>query len=290
MGGVSGGRIIVVDDEPGMREFLEIMLQKDGYSVVTAGDGRQAEEKINSQMFDLAIIDVQMPTMDGLDLLKKINEKAPDTTVIMITAFASHESAIEAMKHGAYDYITKPFKIDEIKLVIKKALEKKRLVTENIKLKRELENKFGFGNIIGRSPAILQVFELIKRVAELNVNILITGESGSGKELVARAIHYAGNRRQGSFVPVNCGAIPETLIESEFFGYKRGSFTGAIRDKKGLFTEADKGTIFLDEIADLPIHLQVKILRVIEEKKIRPLGTLESTSIDLRVIATYKRG
>ncbi len=289
MGGVSGGRIIVVDDEPGMREFLEIMLQKDGYSVVTAGDGRQAEEKINSQMFDLAIIDVQMPTMDGLDLLKKINKKAPDTTVIMITAFASHESAIEAMKHGAYDYITKPFKIDEIKLVIKKALEKKRLVTENTRLKRELENKFGFGNIIGRSPAILQVFELIKRVAELNVNILITGESGSGKELVARAIHYAGNRSQGSFVPVNCGAIPETLIESEFFGYKRGSFTGAIRDKKGLFAEADKGTIFLDEIADLPIHLQVKILRVIEEKEIRPLGTVETTSIDLRVIAATNK-
>ena len=240
MGGVSGGRIIVVDDEPGMREFLEIMLQKDGYSVVTAGDGRQAEEKINSQMFDLAIIDVQMPTMDGLDLLKKINEKAPDTTVIMITAFASHESAIEAMKHGAYDYITKPFKIDEIKLVIKKALEKKRLVTENTRLKRELENKFGFGNIIGRSQAILQVFELIKRVAELNVNILITGESGSGKELVARAIHYAGNRRQGSFVPVNCGAIPETLIESEFFGYKRGSFTGAIEIKKVCFQKLIK--------------------------------------------------
>lgn len=283
------GRVIVVDDEPGMREFLEIMLQKDGYYVQTSGDGRNAIDIIEKENFDLAIIDVQMPSMNGLDLLRRMSDTSPDTTVVMVTAFASHESAIEAMKLGAYDYITKPFKIDEIKLVIKKALEKKRLVHENTRLKRELENKFGFGNIIGRSPSILQVFELIKRVAELKVNVLITGESGSGKELVARAIHYGSERAHGSFVPVNCGAFPETLIESELFGYKKGAFTGAAKDKKGLFEESDKGTIFLDEIADLPLHLQVKLLRVIEERKNRPLGSTESVPIDLRVIAATNK-
>jgi len=283
------GRVIVVDDEPGMREFLEIMLQKDGYYVQTSGDGRNAIDIIEKENFDLAIIDVQMPSMNGLDLLRRMSDTSPDTTVVMVTAFASHESAIEAMKLGAYDYITKPFKIDEIKLVIKKALEKKRLVHENTRLKRELESKFGFGNIIGRSPSILQVFELIKRVAELKVNVLITGESGSGKELVARAIHYGSERAHGSFVPVNCGAFPETLIESELFGYKKGAFTGAAKDKKGLFEESDKGTIFLDEIADLPLHLQVKLLRVIEERKNRPLGSTESVPIDLRVIAATNK-
>lgn len=283
------GRVIVVDDEPGMREFLEIMLQKDGYLVQTSGDGRNAIDIIEKENFDLAIIDVQMPSMNGLDLLRRMSDTSPETTVVMVTAFASHESAIEAMKLGAYDYITKPFKIDEIKLVIRKALEKKRLVHENTRLKRELENKFGFGNIIGRSPAILQVFELIKRVAELKVNVLITGESGSGKELVARAIHYSSERAQGSFVPVNCGAFPETLIESELFGYKKGAFTGAAKDKKGLFEESDKGTIFLDEIAELPLHLQVKLLRVIEERKNRPLGSTESVPIDLRVIAATNK-
>jgi two-component system, NtrC family, response regulator PilR len=287
--GQEKSRILVVDDEPGMREFLEIMLQKEGYSVETTADGRKAVEKIENKLFDLAIIDIQMPVMNGIDILKKMNEKKTDTTAIMITAFASHETAIEAMKLGAYDYITKPFKIDEIKLVIKKALEKKRLERENSRLRKELETKFGFGNIIGRSGAILKIFELIKRVSELKVNILITGESGTGKELVARAIHYTGTRRHGPFVPVNCGAIPESLMESELFGYKRGAFTGAVRDKKGLFEEADSGTIFLDEIADLPVHLQVKLLRVIEEKTTRPLGSTEPILIDVRVVAATNK-
>ncbi|MGH7890022.1 MAG: sigma-54 dependent transcriptional regulator, partial [Thermodesulfobacteriota bacterium] len=194
-----------------------------------------------------------------------------------------------AMKLGAYDYITKPFKIDEIKLVIRKALDKKRLERENSRLKKELETKYGFGNIIGRSPAIVKIFELIKRVSELKVNVLITGESGTGKELVARAIHYSGARHDGPFVPVNCGAIPETLMESELFGYRRGAFTGAVRDKRGLFEEASGGTIFLDEIADLPLHLQVKLLRVIEERSIRPLGSTEPVLIDIRVIAATNK-
>ncbi len=282
-------RVLVVDDEPGMRDFLEIMLRKDGYEVDTASDGAEAIDRIEQKMFDLAVVDIQMPVMNGIDVLQKINEKSPETTVIMITAYASHETAIDAMKLGAYDYITKPFKIDEIKLVIKKSLEKKRLERENSRLKKELETKYGFGNIIGRSPEIVKVFEMIKRVSELKVNILISGESGTGKELVARAIHYSGNRHEGPFVPVNCGAIPENLMESELFGYKKGAFTGAQRDKKGLFEEADRGTIFLDEIGDLPLHLQVKLLRALEGKEIRPLGSTEVVPIDVRVISATNR-
>lgn len=282
-------KILVVDDEPGMRDFLEIMLQKEGYAVETVPDGLRAVERVESTLFDLCIADIQMPKMNGIELLRRLGEKSPETTVIMITAFASHETAIEAMKLGAYDYITKPFKIDEIKLVIKKALDKKRLERENSRLKKELQTKYGFGNIIGRSSAIMKVFELINRVSQLKVNVLVTGESGTGKELVARAIHYSGARHGGPFVPVNCGAIPETLMESELFGFRRGAFTGAQRDKRGLFEEADKGTIFLDEIAELPLHLQVKLLRVIEEKTIRALGSTESVPVDMRIIAATNK-
>jgi len=287
--GKDKSKILVIDDEPGIREFLEIMLHKSGYLVETVADGLKAIDKIESDLFDLAVVDIQMPVMNGIEVLKKINEKSPETSVIMITAYASHETAIEAMKLGAYDYITKPFKIDEIKLVIKNALEKKRLERENLRLKRELETKFGFGHIIGRSPELLRVFELIKRVSELNVNVFIVGESGTGKELVARAIHYSGTRRDGPFVAVNCGAIPETLIESELFGYKKGAFTGALRDKKGLSEIANGGTLFLDEIAELSRHLQVKLLRVIEEKKIRPLGGTETADIDVRIIVATNK-
>ena len=219
-------RILVVDDEPGMREFLEIMLQKDGYSVETAADGPEAIDKIEQSLFDLAIVDIQMPVLNGIEVLKKVSEKSPDTTVIMVTAYASHETAIEAMKLGAYDYITKPFKIDEIKLVIKKALDKKKLERENTRLRKELETQYGFGNIIGRSPAIVKVFELIKRVAELNVSLLITGESGTGKDLVARAVHYSGSRHGKPFFPVNCAAIPEALRKGPSLvrsGTKKGS-------------------------------------------------------------------
>ena len=281
--------ILIVDDEPGMREFLEIMLTKEGYGVSIASNGEEAIEKLGNEFFDLAIVDIQMPGINGIDVLKNTRDKKNDTTIIMITAFASHESAIEAMKLGAYDYITKPFKIDEIKLVIKKSLDKKVLEQENTRLKKELESKYGFENIIGTSHAIQQIFSLINRVSELKVNVLITGESGTGKELVARAIHYSGNRKDGPFIPVNCGAIPETLIESEFFGHSKGAFTGATRDKKGLFEEASGGTIFLDEIGDLPVHLQVKLLRVLEEKKVRPLGKTESVSIDIRVISASNK-
>lgn len=279
-----------MDDEPGLRDFLEIMLNKQGYGVETAVDGVDAIEKVQNSNFDLVVTDMQMPRMNGIEFLREIKQREPDLTVIIITAYASHQSAIEAMKLGAYDYITKPFKIDEIKLVIQKALDKKLLEYENQRLKKELESKYGFGNMIGRSPVIEHVFELIKRVSELNVNVLITGESGTGKELVARAIHYSGNRSEEPFVPINCGAIPENLMESELFGYKKGAFTGASKDKRGLFEEGDGGSIFLDEIGELPIHMQVKLLRVIEDKTIRPLGGTEPVSIDVRIIsATNKK-
>lgn len=281
--------VLVVDDEPGMREFLEIMLGKEGYKVRTVSNGNDALQAIQNETFDLAIVDIQMPGLSGIDVLKKTKEISPNTTVIMITAFASHETAIEAMKLGAYDYITKPFKIDEIKLVINKSLDKQKLEKENTRLKKELEFKYGFENIVGGSSEIKQIFGLIQRVSELKVNVLITGESGTGKELVARAVHYSGNRKDGPFVPVNCGAIPETLIESEFFGHAKGAFTGASSDKKGLFVEANNGTIFLDEIGDLPLHLQVKLLRVLEERKVRPLGKTEPTEIDVRVISATNK-
>jgi len=281
--------VLVVDDEPGMREFLEIMLTKEGYEVSIASNGEEAIEKIGKESFDLAIVDIQMPGINGIEVLRNTREKNYNTTIIMITAFASHESAIEAMKLGAYDYITKPFKIDEIKLVIKKSLDKNVLEKENTRLKKELDTKYGFENFIGSSNSIQQIFSLINRVSELNVNVLISGESGTGKELVARAVHYSGSRKDGPFIPVNCGAIPETLIESEFFGHAKGAFTGATRDKKGLFEEANGGTIFLDEIGDLPIHLQVKLLRVLEEKKVRPLGKTESVSIDVRIISATNK-
>jgi len=281
--------ILVVDDEPGMREFLEIMLTKEGYGVSIASNGEEAIEKIGKESFDLAIVDIQMPGINGIEVLRNTRDKNYNTTIIMITAFASHESAIEAMKLGAYDYITKPFKIDEIKLVIRKSLDKKVLEKENTRLKKELETKYGFENIIGTSNSIQQIFALINRVSELKVNVLVSGESGTGKELVARAIHYSGSRKDGPFIPVNCGAIPETLIESEFFGHAKGAFTGATRDRKGLFEEADGGTIFLDEIGDLPVHLQVKLLRVLEEKKVRPLGKTEPVNIDVRIISATNK-
>ena len=281
--------VLVVDDEPGMREFLEIMLTKEGYEVSIASNGEEAIEKIGKESFDLAIVDIQMPGINGIEVLRNTREKNYNTTIIMITAFASHESAIEAMKLGAYDYITKPFKIDEIKLVIKKSLDKNVLEKENTRLKKELDTKYGFENFIGSSNSIQQIFSLINRVSELNVNVLVSGESGTGKELVARAVHYSGSRKDGPFIPVNCGAIPEALIESEFFGHAKGAFTGATRDKKGLFEEANGGTIFLDEIGDLPIHLQVKLLRVLEEKEVRPLGKTESVSIDVRIISATNK-
>ncbi len=283
-------RIIVVDDEPGIREFLGMALNKSGYMVETVADGNEAINRMENNLYDLAVLDIVVPTINGIDVLRTINEKSPETSVIMITAYASHETALEAMKLGACDYIEKPFKINELKKVIEEALEKKKNSRKCLRLKKEMERKYGFGHIIGNSSSMLRVFDLINRVSKLNVNVIISGESGTGKELVAVAIHHIGIRHGGPFVPVNCGALPEYLIESELFGHRRGAFTGALRDKKGLFEVADGGTIFLDEIGDLSLHLQVKLLRAIEDKRIRPLGGSEYAKVDIRVVAaTNKR-
>jgi two-component system response regulator PilR (NtrC family) len=283
-------RIIVVDDEPGIRELLGMLLNKNGYMVETVADGNEAINRMENNLYDLAVLDILVPTINGIDVLRRISEKSPETSVIMITAYPSHETALEAMKLGAYDYIAKPFKIAELKKAIEEALEKKKGNRKCLRLKKEMEKQYGFGHIIGNSSSMLRVFDIIKKVSKLNVNVIISGESGTGKELVALAIHHSGIRHGGPFVAVNCGALPEFLIESELFGYRRGAFTGALRDKKGIFEKADGGTIFLDEIGDLSLHLQVKLLRAIEEKKIRPLGGSEDIKVDVRIIvATNKR-
>ncbi|MBI5875444.1 MAG: sigma-54-dependent Fis family transcriptional regulator, partial [Deltaproteobacteria bacterium] len=241
---MSKENILIVDDEKSIRDFLEIMLKKEGYRVSSASGGEEAMKLFNNSSYDLVISDVRMKGMSGVELLKNIKETSPDTIVLMVTAYASVDTAIDAMKAGAYDYLTKPFKIDEVKHIIKNALDRKRLETENILLKKELKSKYGFANLTGTSPRMLEIYEIIKRVTSTKANILITGESGTGKELVARAIHYEGDRKDKPFVPINCGAIPENLIESELFGHQKGAFTGAVANKSGLFEMANQGTIF----------------------------------------------
>ncbi len=282
-------KILVVDDEESLREFLEIMLKREGYDVATAADGEQAIKLLEKKSFDLIITDLQMPKVHGMEVLSKAKEIDPDSVVIVITAFGSTESAVEAMKLGAYDYITKPFKIDEIKLIIRKALEKRTLFIENIYLKKELGSKYHFGNLIGSAPSMIKIYDLIQRVSQTRTNILITGESGTGKELVAKAIHYNGPLKDKPFVTVNCGAIPENLIESELFGHKKGSFTGAISDKLGLFEVANNGTIFLDEIGELQHHVQVKLLRVLQEKTFKKVGGIEDIKVNIRVMTATNK-
>ena len=278
-------KILIVDDEQSMREFFGIMLKREGYRVTAASSGEQAMEYLRKNSCSLVISDIKMPGIGGIGLLKKVKELAPETIVIMITAYASIDTAIEAMKLGAYDYFTKPFKVDEIKHHIRKALDVRRLEKENILLKRELKSRYGFSNLIGTSSRMVEIYDLIKRVADKKVNIFITGESGTGKELVARAIHYEGGKRERPFVAINCGAIPENLLESELFGHQKGAFTGAVANKEGLFEVADGGTILLDEITEMPLHLQVKLLRCTQESRFRRVGGVEDISVDVRLIS-----
>jgi two-component system, NtrC family, response regulator PilR len=277
--------ILIVDDELSMREFLEILLRKEGYGVATAGQGEEALALIEGHHYDLVICDIMMPRVDGMQVLRRIKEVSPETQVIMITAFASAESAVEAMKIGAYDYITKPFKVDEIKLIIAKALEKSRLVQENTRLRQELKTRYSFENLVGSSRPMLELYEMIRQVAPTRSNVLVSGESGTGKELVAKAIHFLSPRKDKLFLTVNCGAIPRELMESELFGHKKGAFTGAYQHKKGLFEIADQGTVFLDEIGELDPSIQVKLLRAIQDKTFKAVGGLEDVSVDVRVIA-----
>lgn len=282
-------RILVVDDEESIREFLEIMLKKEGYSVTCAENGRAAKDILEKKSFDLVISDYQMPEMTGMELLKFVKDHFPQTIFMMITAFGTTESAVEAMKIGAYDYITKPFKIDEVRINIANALRSLSLEKENKTLKRELTREYNFQNLVGNTDEMHQIFEMIKRVASTPTNVLITGESGTGKEMIAKAIHYNGELKSRPFVTINCGAIPENLMESEMFGHKKGSFTGAVVDKEGLFETANGGTLFLDEIGELPLNIQVKLLRALQERVIRRVGATEDQRIEVRIIAATNR-
>ncbi|MBA2662909.1 MAG: sigma-54-dependent Fis family transcriptional regulator [Bradymonadaceae bacterium] len=285
----SAHRVLVVDDERSMREFLTIMLKKQGYTVDAAESGDMAVAWLESgQRFSLVITDLKMPGIGGLDVLRRVRAIDPACQVMVMTAFASPETAISAIKEGAYDYITKPFKIEDAKIAVHRALEKHQLLRENLYLKEALEQG-GYGELIGRSEPMRKVFELAARVATTKTTILICGESGTGKELVARALHRQSAFSAGPFLPINCGAIPENLIESELFGHKKGSFTGAVADKKGLFEAANQGTLFLDEIGELPASMQVKLLRVLQEKRIKTIGGNAEVEIDCRIVAATNR-
>ena len=272
-----------------MRELLGIMLRQVGYAVTLADGGEAAVQALMTDDFDLVITDLRMRKVDGLAVLRAAKEHSPRTVVLVVTAFASTETAVEAMKLGAYDYVTKPFKLDELRLTIANALERKRLQEENRELKRQLRREHGFEGFIGKSPRILEVFETIRKTADSGSTVMITGESGTGKELVARAVHLESARRSGPFVSVNCGAIPETLMESELFGHVKGAFTGAVASTEGLFAAAGGGTLFLDEITEIPHSVQVKLLRATQEREVRRVGDTRDVKVDVRLIAASNR-
>jgi DNA-binding NtrC family response regulator len=282
-------KILVIDDDLEMCGLLSDVLKGEGFSVLAIGESLEASRALKKEEFDVIITDLKMKGLKGLDLLEEAKKVAPLTPVIIITAFGTIESAIQAMKMGAYDYITKPFQMDEIVLTVKKALENRLLKKEVVRLKREVESRYQFHQLIGKSPSMQKIYDLIQRISDSSGNVLIMGESGTGKELVAKAIHYNGVRKEGPFVAVNCAAIPETLLESELFGYKKGAFTDAKTDKKGLIPGATEGTLFLDEITEMPSMLQAKLLRVIEERSVRPLGDTNSYPIDVRIISASNR-
>lgn len=285
-------RILIIDDEKNMRHMLSTLLSKKGYKVESASDGEQGCKALEKNYFKIILCDVKMPGMGGIELLKAAAEYITESLVIMMSAYGTIDMAVEAMKLGAFDFISKPFKSDEILLAIQKAEEHDRLKQENRRLHEKLkaiEKQYDFGEMVAKSRGMQKVFELASKVARFNTTVLITGESGTGKELIARGIHTAGDRCNQPLIPVNCGGIPENLMESELFGHLKGSFTGADRSKKGLFEEADGGTIFLDEIGELTQPLQVKLLRVLQESEIRPIGASISSTVDVRVIAATSR-
>ena len=278
-------RILVVDDEVSMCDFLSVVLSNEGYSVKTVQDGRQALEVLKKESYHCMILDLKMPKIDGLEVLRQAKAIAPELGVVVITAYASLQSAIEALRLGALDYVNKPFKVDEIKIVVEKAFDQIHLKQENRHLRSQLSEKTDLGSIIGKSEEMRKLMEMIRRVAPTDSTILITGESGTGKELVAQALHLQSKRASGAFVSINCGALPENLLESELFGHVRGSFTGAIKNKDGLFKVADGGTLFLDEIGETSSTIQVKLLRALQEKEIMPVGATSPISVDARVLA-----
>ncbi len=278
-------RLLIVDDEASLLDFLSLLFQDEGYEVTTARSVEEARRRLEAGSPDLVLCDILMPDGNGLDLLREIKAAGDGgPPVVMMTAYTSTKSAIEAMKLGAADYVSKPFDVDELKIVAQKALESAELADENVYLRRELEQKYTFNNIIGKSSRMQAIFALIERIARTSSTVLIHGESGTGKELIARAIHFASPRSNRRFLSLNCGAMPENLLESELFGHERGAFTGAVRDKKGLFQEADRGTLFLDEIGEMTPTMQVKLLRALQEKVVRKVGGTAEETVDVRII------
>ena len=282
-------QILVVDDELSMRELLEYMFTKEGYKVTCADTGRGAIELLKKNNYDLLLCDIRLGDITGLDVLRASKKKNPDTVVIMISAYATTETAVEAMNMGAYDYVPKPFDKDELMQTVEKALDLRTLEDEKKILDDALKKNLHFGMIVGSSPAMRHIYKLIRQVAATKTNVLITGESGTGKELIAQAIHKESDRNDHPFQVINCGGIPETLMESELFGHKKGSFTGATQDKKGLFENAHKGTVFLDEIGELSMPIQVKLLRAVQEKVFKPVGGNEDISVDIRIISATNK-
>jgi DNA-binding NtrC family response regulator len=283
-------RVLVVEDEPLMRSIIVQLARSEGYDVLEAAAAETAFSIFENEKIDVAILDLNLTSGgNGLELLGRLREREPELMGIIVTAYASVESAVEALHKGAYDYITKPFANEHLKTVVRNALKEKRLFQENRYLRQELREKYRFENIIGKGDAIEQVFRVMEKVARTDSSVLITGESGTGKELVARAIHFSSERSAGRFLPINCGALPETLLESELFGYKKGAFTGAGQDKVGLLKAADKGTVFFDEIGEMPLSLQVKLLRALQERECYPLGSNDPVAFDVRVLCATNR-
>jgi len=286
---MENGKILIIEDETSINNILVMLLEGEGYKVFSAFDGKEGMDYIQNDIFDLIITDIKMPFHSGFDILKAVKELSSETVVIMITAFGSTEAAIEALKIGAYDYINKPFKIDEIRLVVEKALEKRRLSQEVKTLRSQVEDRYKLGNLVGRSKLMLDLFSSLPKVAKSNASVMILGESGCGKELFAHAIANLSLRKDNAFVAINCAALPEGLLESELFGHMKGSFTGATANKDGLFEIANKGTLFLDEIGDMPLNLQAKLLRVLEDGVFRRIGGVTDIQVDVRVISATNK-
>ena len=282
-------RLLIIDDDEGLRDSLQLVLAAEGYEAVCAADAEAALARIDQSSFDVVLCDLRMPGMDGMELLPQIVRRLPDSTVLMMSAYGTEDLAIEAMQNGAYDYLAKPFQPSELLLTLRKARERERLRRRASLLEREVQRAAGDRPIVAASPPMIELLDLIERAAGYKTTVLLTGESGTGKEVLARAIHAQSPRRDESFVAVNCGAIPENLLESELFGHVKGAFTGADRARRGLFVEAHQGTLFLDEIGELPLALQVKLLRVLQEEEVRPVGESKSRSVDVRVLAATAR-
>ena len=282
-------RVLVVDDEPDMVENCARILKRAGYQCLTATDPRQALALVESERPDLLLTDLKMPSMDGMELLRRAREVDPALPVVVITAFATIESAVAAIKDGAFDYLPKNFSVDQLRVTVERALRQRELQLENRNLREQLQGTLGFENLIGRSPAMTKVFELVRKAARSDANILVVGESGTGKELIARAVHANSPRATQAFVPVDCASLPEPLLESELFGHERGAFTGAVKAKRGLVEVADRGTLFLDEIGELPLTLQAKLLRALQERQLRHVGGTAQIDVDVRVVSATNR-